>query len=100
MCEGEVVDKKEPAGSCHIFIDWKKDTKMDSRKYEENKKLLQANTDLFKGLNGKADGAPDFVISMLNLVYEMGVTATKENTEYECRNSVLSKMAESVTKEG
>ena len=74
---------------------------MTQLSYENNKKLLEANKQLLEGLVSKTGNDPgNFIINMLKMVYDMGITAMKENTEYECRNSMLNRMTESVTKEG
>lgn len=76
---------------------------MDQSKYEANKQALKANNDLFLGILKTSKEKNDFVLhgmfSMIHAAYQLGVAATRENTEYECRNSNLTKMTESLMKE-
>ena len=75
---------------------------MNQDKYEANKKILKSNEELYSGMVKRCvdggDGVGAVIFKTIQLSYELGIQATKENTEYDCRNSMLSKMTDSMGK--
>lgn len=77
---------------------------MDKIKYERNKEVIASTKRLFEeqGKLLKESKIPE--IMLMGLMMTVGlracIQATKENTEYECKNGTLEKMVSSLKAEG
>jgi len=75
---------------------------MDEATYNANKMILKANKNLLEAISSRAaetgDTGGSLIFKMLKMVYDAGLQAVKENTEYECKKSALNKMVDGLTK--